>query len=506
MARRAGSAGSPPAVETAGVTPELLHERDARATWHGRPAQVPRGTGVPPVDNFLCRRVWRPAHVSNERPASGSCTYPLSSCRKVQRWRCAPPVLALALILLCVGCATLPPVHVPVAALPAEQQSRALHNLRVFNSVWDLVNRKHYDPEFQGVDWNAIAVEFGPKVAAAPDETALYRLLNEMLDPLNDSHTHALTPTQAIERRTQVRARTGFSMSRIDERWVVMDVLPDSPAEEAGVKVGWIVLARNGEPLGERVDFRPREGEEASWDFLDERNEQVRLSPAAKQLSIAPRQIVRELEGGFVYLRFDEFDGPDRRWLSRELKKHAEAPGVVIDLRRNPGGETFSLGISIGEFFDRPVDCGTFISRAGAERVKNSWQFGSAEFHGKVVVLVDAATGSAAEIFAAVLQDHSRATVVGRRTAGAVLASWFYRLPDGGELQLSREDYVAPNGRRIEGVGVEPDIVVPRRLADVRAGRDTDLVVALRVLRGELPADSTEATSKLTPVAAPRAP
>jgi carboxyl-terminal processing protease len=408
--------------------------------------------------------------------------FPAMNVRASTR-RLAP--LWILVIALFAGCATLPPVHVPVDHLPPAQQTRALHNLRVFNAVWDLVNRKHYDAQFQGVDWNATAVAFGPKAAAAPDEAALYATLNEMLEPLNDSHTHALTPAQALERRSQVRARTGFNMSRIDDRWVVTEVLPESPAEEAGVKVGWIVLARNGEPLGKRVSFRPRDGEEAAWDFLDENDQKIRLSPVAKRLSIAPRQIARELAGSLVYLRFDEFDGPDRRWLSRELKKHADAPGVVIDLRRNPGGETFSLGISIGEFFDQPVDCGTFISRAGAERVKNSWQIGSAEYRGEVVVLVDGGTGSAAEIFSAVLQDHGRATIVGRRTAGAVLASWFYRLPDGGELQLSREDYLAPKGRRIEGVGVEPDIVVPRRLSDVRAGRDLDLEVALRILRGE---------------------
>jgi carboxyl-terminal processing protease len=397
-------------------------------------------------------------------------------------------LLVLGLVVLA-GCATrtLPPVHVPVADLPPAQQAQARHNLRVFSAVWDLVNRKHYDPKFQGVDWDAAAAEFGPKAAAAPDDTALYATLNAMLAPLKDSHTHALPPTRAVERRTQVRARTGFNMSRIAHRWVVTEVLPGSPAEQAGVKMGWIVAARNGERLGERIDFRPKEGETASWDFLDEHDQTVRVSLVAKRLSIASRQLARELEDGFVYLRFDEFDGPDRRWLGRELRKHASAPGVVIDLRRNPGGETFSLGISIGEFFDRPVDCGTFISRAGAQRAKTSWQLGSAEYRGKVVVLVDTATGSAAEIFSAVLQDHGRATVVGRRTAGAVLASWFYRLPDGGELQLSREDYVAPKGRRIEAVGVVPDIEVPRRLADVRAGRDADLDVALRVLRGEPP-------------------
>jgi C-terminal processing protease CtpA/Prc len=146
------------------------------------------------------------------------------------RWRELRGVslsLGLAIALLS-GCATLPPVHVPVAHLPPAQQARALENLRVFNAVWDLVNRKHYDPKFQGVDWNATAATFAPKVAAAADETALYSVLNTMLAPLNDSHTHALTPTQAIERRSHVRARTGFNMTRVDNRWVVSDVLPDS--------------------------------------------------------------------------------------------------------------------------------------------------------------------------------------------------------------------------------------------------------------------------------------
>ena len=142
------------------------------------------------------------------------------------------------------------------------------------------------------------------------------------------------------------------------------------------------------------------------------------------------------------------------------------------------------MGISVGEFFDRAVDCGTFVSRSGSRNVKNSWQIGSANYRGQVAILVDGATGSAAEIFSAVLQDHGRATVIGRRTAGAVLASWFHRLPGGGELQLSREDYLAPKGRRIEANGVEPDIVVSRTLADVRAGRDPDLEKAIAVLRG----------------------
>lgn len=391
--------------------------------------------------------------------------------------------LLLAASAFIVGCATVPPAQVSLADFPPTQIAEARENLRVFNAVWDLVNRKHYNPDTRGPTWDRAAAEYGPRAAAAKDDRALYTVLNAMLAPLQDSHTFAITQAQATERRSQVRARTGFNMQRVDGRWVVSDVLPKSPADQAGVKIGWIVVARNGEALGERIDFRPKEGEEASWDFLNERDEKVRVSPTAQRLSTASRQLVKELGDGFVYLRFDEFNRHDRRWLAAQLKTYAKAPGIVLDLRRNPGGETFSLGIVIGEFFDRAVDCGTFISRSGARTVKNSWQLGSAKYAGKLVVLVDSSSGSAAEIFAAVLQDHGRATIVGRRTAGAVLASWFYRLPDGGELQLSREDYIAPKGRRIEGIGVEPDVVVPRSLSELRAGRDRDVEVALEILR-----------------------
>ena len=397
----------------------------------------------------------------------------------------------MGLLAFATGCATAPRMQVLVAQLPAEQQSRAAENLEIFNKAWDLVNRKHYDPKLRGVDWEEAAARFAPAAAVAPDQRTLYRALNGMMALLRDSHTRALPPVQVEERRTQVRARTGFNMVRIEARWVVMEVLPESPAEAAGIKPGWIVETLNGEPWGLRSDYRPRVGEAAKWEFLDEQNRKVTLDLVAKRLWNGARQVVRELPGGYVYLRFDQFDTFDRRWLSQQLKQHAAAPGVVVDLRRNPGGDTFSLGTTIGEFFDRAVDCGTFITRSGARSGKNSWQIGSANYRGRVTVLVDAGTGSAAEIFSAVLQDHGRATIIGRKTAGAVLASWFYRLPDGGELQLSREDYLAPKGRRIEGNGIEPDVAVARTLEDLRRGRDPDLDAALRLLRtGESPTPS----------------
>ena len=394
--------------------------------------------------------------------------------------------IALAVVALALsGCTTTPAPRVSLAAVPVEQRARAEGNVRVFDRVWGLVADWHYDPKLQGVDWPAAGLKYGAEAAAAADDQALYASLGAMVGLLKDSHTHALSPTQTKERRTQTRARTGFYMTRVEGRWIVSELVAGSPAELAGVKTGWVVVARNGTAFGERSEARPKEGEVAQWEFLDDRDQPVALAIAAQSLSTKPRQEVRVLAGGVVYLRFDAFDMADRRWLSDQLKTNRAAPGVVIDLRRNPGGGTISLGITIGEFFDRAVDCGTFITRGGYRGGKSSWQIGSARYGGSVVVLVDGATGSAAEIFAAVLQEHGRAAIVGRKTAGAVLASWYHGLPDGGELQLSRQDYVTPQGRRLEKEGVEPDVKVVRTVADVRAGRDVDLEAALRVLAKE---------------------
>lgn len=390
-------------------------------------------------------------------------------------------VFGVALALLA-GCASGPAPQISTAGLPAAQQLRAARNVRVFDAAWRLVAEKHFDPKLHGLDWTALGAKYGAQAAAAPDDRALYAALNAMLATLDDSHTHALPPGYAQERRTRERVRTGFNAQKIEGRWVVSDVLPGSPAKRAGVQPGWVILSRNGEPVRERLDYHPYIGETADWTFLDAHDRTVTKPLTALVLPAAPRQFVRELPGGLVYLRFDGFDARDRRWLGEQLQAHRSAPGVVIDLRYNPGGETWSLGISLGEFFARKADCGVFTTRAGTREVKNSWQLGSARYAGRVAVLVAGGTASAAEIFSAVLQEHGRAVLVGRKSAGAVLASRYYRLPDGGELQLSVEDYVTPKGRRLEGAGVVPDIASQLTLADLRAGRDPDLAAAVQAL------------------------
>lgn len=406
--------------------------------------------------------------------------------KKQTRWSGGVMLIAVALLFAgCVSTPTTPAPKVSLVGVPAEKLARAQSNVRVFERVWRLVADEHYDVKLHGVDWAAAGLKYGAAAATATDDRALYRSLNEMVGLLEDSHTWAFTPAEARERHTEKSMRFGIFRRQLEGRAVVTDVLPGSPADQAGVKAGWIFVARNGVPVAPGQELQLKDGEAVACDFLDEADRPVRVSLVRRTISIAPRRIVRELEGGYVYLRFDQFDWNGMRWLSSELKKHAAAPGVVIDLRWNPGGRAFAVKFGLGEFFDHAVGMGTDIDRQGGRDVENTWQLGSARYRGKVAVLVDRQTASCGEIFAAVLQEHGRATIVGRPTAGAVLSSWFYSLPDGGELQLSLSDYVTPKGRRLEGTGITPDVPVAAMfdsIAGLRAGRDLDLAAALAAL------------------------
>ena len=387
---------------------------------------------------------------------------------------------------LLAGCVTpvSPAPRVTAAGLTPEQAAREERNLRIFDTVWSTVAQRYYEPKLHGVDWRTAAITYGPQATAAADDMALYGAVNGLLGLLGDGHTGAFTAAQARDYHTQQHEMTGIRILRLGQRWAVYEVLPGSPAESAGVKPGWIVLSRDGQPLGERLQLPSlRGGEVVRWEFLDGRDQPVVLALTAARVSVA-RQEARVLPGGFVYLRFDDFYWSRMRWLSRQLKAHRDAPGVVIDLRQNPGGMLFSLDLMTGELFDRGFVYAESIDRSGGRHRLWALTLGSAHYRGRVAILVSRVSASAAEIFAATIQERHRGTVVGHQTAGYVLSARMRSLPDGGMLEYSDRDLHMTDGRRLEGCGVTPDVVPPPlTLDDLRAGRDPDLDAAVRVLR-----------------------
>ena len=393
----------------------------------------------------------------------------------------ARTLICLASLALLASCVTTPTAYREPPALAASE--RVPHNLAVFDRVWTLVNEKYFDAQFRGVDWVAQRARYRPEAAAAPDEAALYRAINQLCATLQESHLQAFTPRQVHDGRFSRQTDVGMKWVWLDGRTVVSEVDAEGPAAVAGIRRGWFIVSRDGTPLVNAVLSRSKPDTPETWEFTDEqdRSHSLVLTPRLSRKEDL-RLESRTLEGGIHYLRFDSFNPVWPLWLSRELKAHRSAPGVIVDLRQNHGGHLNTLFSFLGQFFPQPIDAGSSAKRDGKSMERQGQSLFSS-YNGPLAILTGEATASAAEIFAHVAQYHKRATIVGRRTAGAVLGSFNYRLPDGGYLTIPETDYLGVDGQRLEGRGVTPDIAVsPPDLADLRAGLDRDLDAALQIL------------------------
>ena len=388
----------------------------------------------------------------------------------------------VASLALLAGCATTPTAYREPPALAASE--RITQNLVVFDRAWTLVNEKYFDAQFRGVDWAAQRVRYRPEAAAAPDEATLYRTLNQLCGELQESHLRAFTPRQVHDGRFSRQTDVGMKWVWLDGRAVVSEVDAGGPAAAAGIRRGWFIVARDGAPLANEPLARPKPDTPETWEFSDEHDRwhSLALTPRLSRKEDL-RLESRSLADGILYLRFDSFNPVWPLWLSRELKAHRSAPGVIVDLRQNHGGHINTLLSFLGQFFAQRIDAGSSVKRDG-KPVERQGRSLFASYNGPLAILTDETTASAAEIFTHVAQYHKRATVVGRRTAGAVLVSFNYRLPDGGYLVIPELDYLGVNGQRLEGRGVTPDIAVPPLdLADLRTNRDRDVESALKILR-----------------------
>jgi len=361
---------------------------------------------------------------------------------------------------------------------------------RVFDAVWKTVDREYYDPGFDHQRWRQLRDHYRPQVRAQPNAGFFYiNVLDNMLRALGTSHlsVHRPAPSRpampksgsGMDKRAaapvldcRVWLHFGFADAEVHRgdrvQLVVADVERGSGAEQAGVAPGEIVRRLRIEG---QDDACPRV--------------QLSLGPAGKPLRdvafttgekrARPSFQRVDLPSGVRVLRFDRFDRAGLEAL-RQAQVEPPANGLILDLRHNGGGSIKVLRAVAGLF----LPDGEIIGRK-VERRREHIQRAVASpvhFDGPLVVLIGPATSSAAEITAYALRHHGRAKLVGSETAGAVLVSRAFDLPDGGQVEVAIADYRTPDNRRLEGVGVRPDLPVLQTLAAIRAGRDMPLEAA----------------------------
>ena len=404
-------------------------------------------------------------------------------------------------VLLLLAALVLQPAVSETDAGPDERQ-----RMRIFDKVWQTIQKWYYDPSFGGVDWKAVGDDFRRRAAAASGDEAFHAVVAEMLTLLKDTHTYYEPPAKHSVLARLGGAGNGFAVAEIEGRFVVTSVDPALAALQSGIRPGLVLKTIDGQP----VEARAREADDVIRRTIGLSSERI-LAFGRRQLilhrpadqpmtlafvdpmgnpvearldkpldsrtePVASRRLASELG----YVRWTVWDPT----LTEEIQKHlaslGNAPGLILDLRGNMGGDPQVAVDVLSCLFKDAVPYGLFYGRRSHPKIKPHPC--PRIYTGPLAVLIDGESGSTSEIFANLIQENHRGLLVGQPSAGSVVNRRLEEVPGGGRISIGLWGYKSPRGKRLQGTGVVPDVAAGTTIAGLWEGRDEILEAAERAL------------------------
>ena len=269
----------------------------------------------------------------------------------------------------------------------------------------------------------------------------------------------------------------------------IVNVYEDSPAEKAGLKAGDILEKIDDHEVGdEQLDtvvswIKGEKGTDVKITVLRDGEE---LELTATRDTIEVKTVSYEMkENQIGYIRVSEFDTVTYDQFKEALDdlENQGMQGLIVDLRNNPGGSldtvTNMLRLLLPE--------GTIVSTKDKNGKKDEITCdGTHEFKKPMAVLVNQYSASASEIFSGAVQDYGTAKIVGVTTYGKGVVQQLMDLGDGTCLKVTIAEYYTPNGRSINGKGVEPDVEVEYQYDEENPKADNQLDQALSTVQEEI--------------------
>ena len=347
------------------------------------------------------------------------------------------------------------------------------------SDVWELLNREQID----GGELDPLVISDGA--------------IRGMLSALGDPYAGFLDREQFSLENQDIQGFFGGIGAEVGIREGVITILapmPDTPAEEAGIKAGDVILEVDGESIqgmsllevvrlirgdkGTTVVLLVRHVNNSETILIEIERDIIKLESVTLLMQV----------GRIGHLRLAGFTGTTNDELKEALERfeRSQGLGIVLDLRNNPGGLVSSVVDVTSQF----IGDGLVLYQVDAKGNRRNWgvKSGGKALDIPMVVLVNEFSASASEVFTGAIIDNDRATVIGTTTFGKGSVTNLWPLRDGSGVNFTTARWFTPNGSLIEGEGLTPDIMLEPLAED----EDEDLYLdqAIEILKEELSAGS----------------
>jgi len=288
-----------------------------------------------------------------------------------------------------------------------------------------------------------------------------------------DDYSNFLTPDRLTDLNGNIHGEfvgLGIEMkAEAGKGMFLVNVLPDSPAQEGGLVPGEYITRIDGTScLDMTTDeaakiLRGRQGTRVTLAVTnpdDGRSLEGQFVRRAVEVKSIPIAQMIDRQKGIAYIQMTGFQSTSPRELDAALTRLSREGmrSLIWDLRGNPGG----LLPAATSVLDRFIDSGVLVSTRGRAMDQNSSYSASPhpKFDIPLVLLVDGDSASASEIVAGAVHDHKRGTIVGRQTYGKWSVQSIYHMPGGAGLRLTTAKFYSPRGHNLSKVGLAPDVLV----------------------------------------------
>ncbi len=341
----------------------------------------------------------------------------------------------------------------PALAKDTDAGKSRFEKLELFNKVLYLIESQYYRP----VDTEKLI------------EGAIKGMMNTL-----DPHSTFLDEKVFSKMQEDTQGEfggLGIEVSQKDGVLVVITPIDDTPAFEAGIKSGDKIVEINHEStlgltLEEAVDkMRGKPGSKINVGIARKGTDGIKrfdLVRKAIKISAVKHEI---LEDNYAYVRLTQFQKDAGAGIAKALKEMEKKTkngikGIILDLRSNPGG-LLDEAVNVSSVFLRDGIVVSTESRDPKEKdIRYVKKSGFKELDKPLAVLINGASASASEIVAGALQDHERAIIMGSQSFGKGSVQSIAKIDETQGVKLTIAQYMTPKSRKIQAVGIEPDIFI----------------------------------------------